>query len=120
MKFHQLKTGQWFELQGKRYLKVSPLMARLPDSSRDQIVPRSKEIKPLDMERRPTAEKAAAAVPLAVVITAIGRWRRRCTEELAGLQEPLDEKTRQAIEHVLDRAQQRLQSELAAEAECDE
>ncbi|HUW28651.1 MAG TPA: hypothetical protein VMV97_08575 [Sulfuriferula sp.] len=56
MKFPQLPVGAQFELDGKTYTKVSPLVAAAEDGSGQRVIPRYAVLRPIG---EPVQAKAA-------------------------------------------------------------
>ncbi|RRQ21493.1 hypothetical protein [Thiohalobacter thiocyanaticus] len=83
MRFHQLRIGDRFRLEGEIYTKHNALLAVHAASGRQQLIKRSAAVEPCPSETT-AAAPAHREVPAAVVLEAFDAFYDQCRQLLAG------------------------------------
>ena len=113
MKFHQLRPGARFRLQGTTYRKVSPLKAASEADDSQRLVPRSAEVALLDDAGNAPAATLPEDLPRARVEAALDALLAACRRATERTDPPLNEGQLVQLEQAFDAARTDILARLA-------
>ena len=107
MKFHLLPVGSRFRLDGKLYVKSSPLLATCLDSQQDKLIRRSAVVDPEQAGLNPETTQNTRPQE-----AALASYQRNCLSCLEQVKEHLPKSTAAALEQRLNNAWSELQQHI--------